>query len=173
MNEKVRFLAALFATLGACALVVRCHGAGGRDQPPDSTKPEIDAGSDASAMAPEGPSLWVVLDDARFADARAFEDDAHHAEAASALQVDLAKVLSAHERCEAQYVIGRLRALGSDDAGASAAFDAVSEGEGATACAPLVDYARARAAAAYERMGKPEDAIARATSSSRLPYGSG
>ncbi len=166
MSEKVRFLAALLATLGACALVVRCHGAGGREQPADSTKPELDA-SEATASTPaEGPSLWVVLDDARFADARAFEDDAHHVDAANALQADLAKATTAKERCEAEYVIGRLRALGGDDAGAAAAFDAVESGEGSTACVPLLDYARVRAGAAFERLGKPEEAIARVSSAS-------
>ncbi len=166
MTEKARFVAALLATLGACALVVRCHGAGGREQPADSTKPEMDAGAEAqAASAIEGPSLWVVLDDPRFADARALEDDAHHVEAAAALEADLAKTTTARERCESQYVIGRLRALGGDDAGAVAAFDASVAGDnaGTAACAALLDYARARAAAAYERMGKPEDAVVSAS----------
>jgi soluble lytic murein transglycosylase len=166
MTEKARFAAALLATLGACALVVRCHGAGGREQPADSTKPETDAGSEAqAASAVEGPSLWVVLDDPRFADARALEDDAHHVEAAAALEADLAKTTTARERCESQYVIGRLRALGGDDAGAVTAFNAAVAGDnaGTQACAALLDYARARAAAAYERMGKPEDAVVSAS----------
>ena len=51
-----------------------------------------------------------------------------------------------------------MKTLASDDAGAAAAFDA------ATTCDVLADYARARAAAAYERAGKPVDAIARASS---------
>ena len=90
MTEKARFAAALLATLGACALVVRCHGAGGREQPADSTKPEADASAEGQAASTiEGPSLWVVMDDARFADARALEDDAHHVEAAAALEADL------------------------------------------------------------------------------------
>ena len=78
---------------------------------PADSKPETDAGAEAAAQSSAQPPLWVVLDDARFADARAFEDDAHHAEAAAALDADLAKTTSAKEKCTVQYVIGRLRAL--------------------------------------------------------------
>ena len=62
-------------------------------------------------------------------------------------------------------MIGRLRALGGDDANAVTAFNAAVTGDaaGASGCAALLDYARARAAAAYERMGKPEDAIVSAS----------
>jgi len=153
--------------VAACVLGVRCHGAGGREVPADSTKPELDAAAEASVTAATpGPRLWVVLDDARFADARALEDDAHHAEAAAALEADASKTKTAEERCEVEYVVGRLRALGGDDAGAAAAFDAVTSaasGDAGSACASLVDYARARAAEAWERQGKPDDAIARAS----------
>jgi soluble lytic murein transglycosylase len=151
----------VLATVCVSALGARCHGAGGREVPPDS-KPESDAGAETGATqsATQGPPLWVVLDDARFADARAFEDDAHHAEAAAALDADLAKTTtSAKEKCTTEYVIGRLRALAGDDANAAAAFDLAATGD----CAALFDYARERAAAAYERAGKPDDAIARAS----------
>jgi soluble lytic murein transglycosylase len=150
------------AAVGACVLGVRCHGAGGREVPADSTKPETDAAQDAGTAASAVPALWVVLDDKRFADARALEDDAHHVEAAAALEADLAKTSNAKERCEAEYVVGRLRASGGDDVGAAAAFDAVTAGDAGAPCAPLADYARARAAEAYERAGKTDEAIARA-----------
>lgn len=156
---KGRARALVLATVCVSALGARCHGAGGREVPADS-KPEADAGAEAAAQsATQGPPLWVVLDDARFADARALEDDAHHAEAAAALDADLAKTTSAKEKCTTEYVIGRLRALAGDDANAAAAFDLAATGD----CAALFDYARERAAAAYERAGKPDDAIARAS----------
>ncbi len=146
------------------AAFARCHGAGGREVPADSTKTELDASEEADALgqAQIGPSLWVVLDDPRFADARSLEDDAHHAEAAAALDADLGKTTSAKERCAVHYVVGRLRALANDDAAAAIAFDSGML-DGSATCA-LVEYARARAAAAYERMGKTEEAIARASS---------
>ncbi|HEY1959703.1 MAG TPA: lytic transglycosylase domain-containing protein [Polyangiaceae bacterium] len=165
---KVRVSVAAALALATCALGVRCHGAGGREAPADSNKPEVDA-ADASAKAEMGPPLWVVMDDARFKDARALEDDAHHAEAAAALEADLPKTTSAKERCEGEYVVARLRALAGDDAGAAAAFDLASAGEG---CALLADYARARAAASYERLGKTDEAIARAAGvDASLPIG--
>jgi soluble lytic murein transglycosylase len=114
-----------------------------------------------AAQAQVGPALWVVLDDARFADARALEDDAHHVEAAAALEAGVAKATTSKERCAVRYVAGRLRALGSDDPGAAKAFDDATI-EGGAPCA-LVEYARTRAAAAYERLGKTDDAIARAS----------
>ncbi len=157
---RARFAALVLATVCVSALGARCHGAGGREQAADSTKPESDAAVESGvSSAPQGPALWVVLDDPRFADARAFEDDAHHAEAAAALDADLAKTTSAKEKCTAEYVIGRLRALAGDDANAAAAFDLAATGD----CSALFDYARERAAVAYERAGKPDDAIARAS----------
>jgi soluble lytic murein transglycosylase len=160
MKFEARARALVLATVCVSALGARCHGAGGREVPPDS-KPEADAGAETGALSNsvQGPPLWVVLDDPRFADARALEDDAHHAEAAAALDADLAKTTSAKEKCTAEYVIGRLRALAGDDANAAAAFDLAATGD----CAALFDYARERAAAAYERAGKPDDAIARAS----------
>jgi soluble lytic murein transglycosylase len=155
-----RARALVLATVCVAALGARCHGAGGREVAADSMKPEGDAGAESSVVQSAEPALWVVLDDPRFADARAFEDDAHHAEAASALEADLAKSTSAKEKCAGEYVIGRLRALAGDDANAAAAFDVAATGD----CAALVDYAHARASAAFERAGKPDDAIARATS---------
>jgi len=147
----------------ACVLGVRCHGAGGREVPADSTKPELDASAEASAAVQTGPSVWVVLDDPRFADARALEDDAHHAEAATALEQGAARTKTPEERCELEYVVGRLRALAGDDAGAAAAFDAVTASDAGAACGALADYARARAAEAWERQGKTDEAIARAS----------
>ena len=167
MKARVSVAAALVVAI--CALGVRCHGAGGREVPADSNKPDLDAATDATASTELGPPLWVVLDDARFADARTLEDDAHHAEAAAALEADLGKTTTAKERCEAQYVVGRLRALGGDDAGAAAAFDAVAA---VGACAVLADYARARAAISYERAGNTDEAIARASAvDATLPIG--
>ena len=155
-----RLRALVLATVCVSALGARCHGAGVREVPPDS-KTETDAGAESGAAqgTAQGPPLWVVLDDARFADVRAFEDDAHHAEAAAALEADLAKTTSAKEKCTTEYVIGRLRALAGDDANAAVAFDLAATAD----CAALADYARERAAAAYERAGKPDDAIARAS----------
>ena len=171
MKHRVGAAGALVVAL--CALGVRCHGAGGREAPADSTKPEVDAAADAATSAFDlGPPLWVVLDDPRFTDARALEDDAHHVEAAAALEADLAKVSKAEERCEGEYVVGRLRALGGDDPGAAAAFDAVTSGDAGAACAALADFARARAAEAYERGGKTDEAIARASAvDARSPIG--
>ncbi len=154
-----RALSVGIASFVVCAFGVRCHGAGGREVPADSTKPELDAAVEATtAQTSSVPALWIVLDDPRFADARAFEDDAHHAEAAAALEADLSKTTTPKEKCEAQYVVGRLKSLAGDDAGAAAAFDAV------VPCDALYDYARERAGAAYERAGKPADAIARVSS---------
>ncbi len=152
------------AALLALAVLVRCHGAGGRDVPAD--KATHDAGvvleeADGAAQAQVGPALWVVLDDPRFADVRVLEDDVHHAEAAAALEADVAKATTPKERCAVHYMIGRLHALGGDDAAAAKAFDDATI-EGGAPCA-LIEYARARGAAAYERLGKTDDAIARAS----------
>ncbi len=157
---SARALAAAVALSMIFGSGVRCRGAGGREVPADSTKVEADAGVEEASTARvlEGPTLSVVLDDARFADARAFEDDAHHVEAGAALTASIAKATNAREACEVHYVAGRLAALGADDAAATVAFDAAS-----TADCPLADYARARAAMAYERLGKTDEAIARAT----------
>jgi soluble lytic murein transglycosylase len=149
------------AVLGLAAFV-QCHGAGGRDVPADTATRDAGAIEEADAAeAQVGPALWVVLDDPRFADARALEDDAHHVEAAAALDADAAKATTSKERCAVHYVVGRLRALGGDDAAAAKAFDDATL-EGGAPCA-LVEYARARGAAAYERLGKTDDAIARAS----------
>ncbi len=152
-------LSARWAAIAFFVAGVQCHGGGGRDVPADSTKPEVDAASEASTITSSITPMWIVADDARFADARALEDDAHHAEAAAALEADLAKTTGAEEKCKAEYVVGKWKALAGDDLGAAVAFDASLSQAGV--CAGLADYANARAGAAYERAGKPADAIAR------------
>ena len=58
--------AGVIATVCVSALGVRCHGAGARDAPADSTKPESDAAAETSTnVSAQGPALWVWMEDPR------------------------------------------------------------------------------------------------------------
>ena len=153
-------LAALLAAVAAAS----CHGAGGREAPGDA-KSAMEASAalrDGGAPAVEGPAIWGVLGDPRFAEARAFEASARHADAAKSFEASLALAsLSGAQLFEARYVEGRLRASAGDDLGAAQAFDAVLGADGGTET--LADYARLRAAEAWERAGKADEAASRAT----------
>jgi len=106
-------------------------------------------------VAADPLALAVLLDEPRFADARSKERARDFVGAADAVHAVIADDSS---KCRAAYVEGRLRALAQDGPGAAEAFD-----RAAIAPCPLASYASFRAAQAWGRQGKADEAIARAT----------
>ena len=139
--------------LGLAAIVVmaQCRGETKVQTPMDVAVP------DAATISPlDPPALHVLLDDPRYADARAKERTRDFAGAATAVRSTVVHDDEA-TRCAAAYVEGRLRALAQDGPGAADAFD-----RAASAACPLASYASFRAAQAWGRQGKADEAIARA-----------
>lgn len=143
-------LGVLAAFAGACR-------AGG--EPPKAHAPSADVQvADAAASPLDLPALHVVLDDPRFAAAREKERARDSAGAADDLAGAASREkLDERSRCQVAFVEGRLRAAAADLAGAAVAFDRAS----AAPC-PLARYASLRAAQAWGRQGKADEAIARA-----------
>jgi soluble lytic murein transglycosylase len=97
-----------------------------------------------------------VLDDARLASARAFDQERDWS--AAAREVEAARAgatLDAAQSCGWSYVAGRLHLAAGEPGEAAAAF------ERALAC-PLAPYASLRAAEALVRLGRFDEALARA-----------
>ncbi len=155
-----------FVPLGAGALALLLVGscAGGRALRSAASSP-APAGAlptrvaSAKELAPDAPALRVVLDEPRFAlasqrlrakdapgAAKAFDD----ARAATPQESDATRA------CALDYLVGRLHREAGDDAGAALAFDRVTE-----ACT-LSANAALHAGEAYARLGRSDDAIARA-----------
>jgi soluble lytic murein transglycosylase len=102
--------------------------------------------------------LHVVLDDPRFTAAREKERARDFAGAAAELAIAGARPeLDARTHCQVAFVEGRMRTAAADAPAAADAFDRAS----ATTC-PLAPYAALRAAQAWGRQGKADEAIARA-----------
>ena len=116
--------------------------------------------SSAPAAAVRGPLdapvLRVVLSEPRFAAASELEVAHRYAEAAKALSDARAGVTTV-DAYAIDYVLGRLEAAAGDDEAAAASFDASAAVSGS----PLVDYARLRAAQAWERRGNAAEALTR------------
>jgi soluble lytic murein transglycosylase len=134
----------------ALVVFVQCRGETHVQAPTDVGVP------DAAIVSPlDPPVLHVLLDDPRFADARSKANARDHVAAADAVRA----VLIADEptKCMQAYVEGRLRALAQDGPGAADAFDRAARPE-----CPLASYASFRAAQAWGKQGKADEAIARA-----------
>lgn len=116
------------------------------------------AAPDACAPSPLGPpALHVLLADPRFADAATKAAAGDAAGAADALRAAAAPGVDA---CAVDFLEGRLRARAKDDAAAASAFDR-ARGTAGHPCR-LAPHAALHAAEAYERLGRADDAIARA-----------
>jgi soluble lytic murein transglycosylase len=113
----------------------------------------------------EVPRISPVLADRRLVAVNARVGDRDWAGAASALATALAATtLSPAEACAWRFELARLRALSSGPADIAAAFDAVAPPEsdaGSPGCA-LAPYASLRAAQAYAKLGRWDDAATRA-----------
>jgi soluble lytic murein transglycosylase len=105
------------------------------------------------------PQVSIVLDDPRLHDARERERAKDWAGAARALEQarPSPSSLAPAEACGWDFVEGRLLGAASDLAGSAAAFDRAS-----IASCPISAYAQLRAAQAYARAGRMEEAVARA-----------
>lgn len=137
----------LSALLLACA--VCCRGGEQRVQTPTNDVAVPDAAPVPSPLDP--PALHVLLDDPRFAEARRKEREHDWAGAAQAIHD------TRTDDCAALYVEGRMRMLAQDARGAAEAFDRASEDR----CL-LASYAAFRAAQAWGKQGRADEAIARA-----------
>lgn len=131
-------------------LLVACNKGGDHVQTPTDV-----AAPDAAIVTADPFALAVLLDDPRFADARAKERARDFQGAADAVHAVAPDPVIA---CKVAYVEGRLRALAQDGPGAAEAFD-----RAALASCPLTSYASFRAAQAWGKQGKADEAIARAT----------
>jgi soluble lytic murein transglycosylase len=130
-------------------VLAHCRGDAHVQTPTDVAIP------DAAAIAPDPLALNVLLDDSRFADARAKERARDFVGAANAVHAVV--VADDPTKCAAAYVEGRFRALAQDGPGAADAFDRAAQ-----ATCPLASYASFRAAQAWGKQGKADEAIARA-----------
>ncbi len=154
--------------LAAALAAAACRGGTAEPKAQAPSEPVVaDAGAaeDTGARSPfDPPAPRVVLDDPRFAGASALATAHDYAGAAKALAEAMAADAGGPaDCCAASYVLGRLRALAGDDRGAADAFDAATGGGEAGAPCPLADYARLRAAEAWERAGGADEAVARAS----------
>ena len=143
----------------ALAILAGCKGT-------SEPRPQMPADvhdADASSAVPgaahgplDAPVLRVVLSEPRFAAASELEYAHQYAAAAKALQDARAGVTTV-EAYAIDYVVGRLQAAAGDDEAAATAFDASA----AVSTSPIVDYARLRAAQAWERRGNAAEALKR------------
>jgi soluble lytic murein transglycosylase len=152
-------LVLLVAALGAC------RGEGASPKAADVATTAADAGtnaSDAPASMEGRIPLRPVMQDPRMTAAAELEQQKKYADAAKALAAARAGLpAGALEPCAVDYAIGRLAALGGDDALAAQAFDAASAPTDAGGACALHDYAALHAAEAFERRGDPASALAR------------
>jgi soluble lytic murein transglycosylase len=112
----------------------------------------------------EVPVVAPVLSDRRLAAVNAHAAERDWGGAATALASTLGSAtLSPAEACTWRFELARLRALSSPTADVAAAFDTVApaDADGGTAC-PLAPYAALRAGQSYAKLGRWDDAIARA-----------
>ncbi len=142
---------------GSLVLLAACRS-GSNVAPPIATPP---ASAEAKTSArPNGalPSVKVVLDDPRLLQARAFERAKDYPAAAKAMHdVRATLTLAKPEACAWDFVEGRLYLAANLGAEASAAFARADD----PAC-PLASWARLRFAQSVARMGKADEAIAKA-----------
>ena len=145
--------------VAALGILASCKGT---SEPRPQMPADVHDADAASATAPvahgplDAPVLHVVLSEPGFAAASELEYAHKYAEAAKALQAARAGVTTV-DAWAIDYVLGRLQAAAGDDEAASASFDASA----AVAASPIVDYARLRAAQAWERRGSAAEASKR------------
>jgi soluble lytic murein transglycosylase len=153
-------------------LVAACRGGHARED-----RPPAEPGSAASARAPEVspggipevaayrgmPKLSTVLGDPRLADVRVHEQARDWSGAARSLALVRATVtLDRARACEWDYLAGRFHLAAGDLADALAAFEQVSLAADAGLACGLAPYALLREAQTLVRMGRYDDAVARA-----------
>jgi soluble lytic murein transglycosylase len=150
------------------AIVAACRGQSAEpkiEPPPSAAK---DSGlTDAGFAGPfDPPALRVVLQDARLVDARTRATVRDWSGAARAL--DSARTAagrappSPEEECSWSYLSGRLHLAADEPAPAALDFDRVAGQSLPKVDCALAGYASLRAAQAYARLGRNEEAAARA-----------
>jgi len=139
--------------------------AGSSSPPPSASSSAVGALDAASADVPsEMPKLVPVLDDPRLAVARERERARDPSGAAREMDrvMSAGAGLDAAQECAWSFLAGRLRLAAGEAADAAVAFDRVaSPPDGAPPC-PLAAYASLRGAQTLVRLGRFDDAIARA-----------
>jgi soluble lytic murein transglycosylase len=132
--------------------------------PGSGTEGSGDGDAARVAALDEGmPRLAVVLQDPRLATAR--ERDRAHDSSGAAREVDAARssaTLDSSQTCAWAYVAGRLHLAAGEAADAAAAFERAMATDDAGAPCVLAPYAALRSAQALYRVGRYDDAIARA-----------
>jgi soluble lytic murein transglycosylase len=121
--------------------------------------------ANGKALVPEIPALRVVLDDPRFAVAKArlrAKDAVGAAKAYDDARAAVTSEAGTYESCALDYESGRLHRDAGEDAAAETAFERVPE-----SCA-LAPYARLYSAQSCTRLSRFDDAVAR---SQRVPEG--
>ncbi len=143
------------------ALVAACRGGGvGGPAPVVSTAEPANPAPPAAGPA-RMPTVRVVMDDPRLKDAREREHAKDYAGALRAFTLARqGQTLAPADACAWDFVEGRLASATGDLAAAASAFDRATKT--ATATCELAPYATLRAAQAYARGGKADEAIARA-----------
>jgi soluble lytic murein transglycosylase len=149
---RVALLGALAAGSGACRT-------GESVAPPVATPPAAPEGSSGGAAFSRPSKLHVLLDDPRLAAARAFERAKDWASAARAVHEARPAELPAGEACAWDYLEGRFLVLANATPEALAAYEHADQ----PVC-PLASHARLHSAQALARLGRADDAIARARS---------
>lgn len=136
---------------------------------PSASQRAQDAGKDPTqaqiAIDAGMPHVAPVLADAALAGARERADVRDWSAAARALDAaTAATTLDADKSCARAYVSGRLHALAGEMSLASSSFERAigAGGDAGHACALLTPYASLRAAEALVKLGRWDDAIARA-----------
>lgn len=141
--------------LGLFLLALAACRGGSTTTPPVVTPPPGASAVPAPATAPL--TLRVLLDDPRLAQARAFERAKDWPQALGALRAARPADLPAPEACGWDFLEGRLAVLANQTAEALAAFERADR----PGCI-LAGHARVRSAQALARLGRADDAIARA-----------
>jgi soluble lytic murein transglycosylase len=139
--------------LVVAAVLAGCRS-GTTPAPPAATPPIASAAASASSSL---PAVNVLLDDPRLASARAFERSKEYALAARAVRQSRPSDLSPAEACAWDFLEGRLFVLANETAEALGSFERAS----APAC-PLTVHAKVKSAQALARLGRADEAIARA-----------
>lgn len=140
--------------LGSLVVLGACRS-GSNVAPPSVTPP---ASADAQRPAPKGvPSVHALLDDPRLADARSFEQAKDWTNAAKIVHDARPKDLTPDVACPWDFLEGRLQVMASALPEAISAFERADQ----PTCV-LSGHARLRSAQALARMGRADEAIARA-----------
>lgn len=157
---------ALVVGLGACAGARAPETHAGADPrgkvatTASASSEAIDAGAPPEVAAPSDlPKIAVALDDPRLAAAREKSRASDWAGAARAIEDALSV---GGDECAWRYLLGKTYAQAGMGAEAAAAFDHVAAPVDAGAACALAPYASLRAAQALMKLGRADDAVARA-----------